>query len=191
MRRIKMFGMLVAVICAISALGAANSSAEFTASATGELHGRALENQLFTTSAGSVLCSAATTTGTITKTATPEQHVTVHYSGCTAFALPAVHVSTATYLFTTDGTVHIVEPITITVTKTLFTAHCTITVKAQTVGTVDFETVGSKVKVTPTVTGIHSVGSGGPCGSTTSNTGTYEGASEIERVGGGFVAFDK
>jgi hypothetical protein len=197
----KKFGVLLAVfaLCAIGAASAHAENSEFTASATGSLSGSALENQVFNTGAGEVVCTTAATSGTIASVSATEQHVTVNYSGCKAFGLVNVHISAATYNFTAAKTekevtqpnrVDIVNPITITVTKTLFTAHCTVTVPAQTVGTVDFENNGNNVKVTPTVTGIHSTGSGGVCGGTNS-TGTYEGASEVHREGGGSVGFDK
>jgi hypothetical protein len=190
MRSLKKLGVLVIAVLALGAFGAANASAEFTASALGEIHGNALETQVFETVAGTIECAGATTTGSITALASTEQHVTVHYSNCKAFGLVNVHISTATYLFTThEGTVHVVEPITITVTKTLFTAHCTVTVGKQTLSKVDFINNGNNVIVQPTIGGIHSVGSGGVCGGTNS-TGTYTGKSEVSRVGGGTVSVD-
>lgn len=189
MRSMKKCGVLVTVVCALSAFGAADASARFTYSAPGTIHGVQLEKQVFKPGSGEVSCSNATTTGALLSRPTLDMHLTVHYSNCTAFGVVGAHISTATYLLTTDGTVHIVAPITITVTKTLFTAHCTVTVGAQTLSKVDVATNGNNLKLTPTVTGIHSVGSGGVCGGTNS-AGTYSGASEIERVGGGWLVFD-
>lgn len=197
MRSILKLSVILAAVCAVCAIGAANASAKFTASAVGTLHGHAEATQVFNTGtgAGNVECSTATITGAITATEPTQQEMTVHYSDCSAFGFPGVHISTATYLFTTSGEVHLLEPITITLTKTLFTAHCTVTVKAQTLNKVDYTTTGtpgvnSHVTITPTITGIHSVASGGPCGSGTSIGGTYTGASTYHRVGGGYVAFD-
>lgn len=196
MRSMKQLGVLVTAVCALSAVGAATASANFTASATGTLHGHAEATQVFNTGGGfgNIECHAATITGTIRATQATEQEVTVHYSNCTAFDLVGVHMSTATFLFTTSGEVHLLEPITVTVTKTLFTPHCTLVMKAQTLNKVDYKTTGtpgvdSHVTVDPTMTGIHSTWSK-PCGSGTSTAGTYTGASTYQRSGGGWVAFD-
>ncbi len=189
MRSMKKLGVLVAVF-ALCAIGAANASAaEFTASETGSLEGKALETNVFTTSGGKVECTGAATSGTIAKTADTKQHVTVKYSGCKAFSIANTHISDATYLFTSDGTVHVENTITITPTIFGFSA-CTVTVTPQTVGTVDFANSGSNnVKVTPTVTGIKYHSTGGSCGSAGEN-GTYTGASEVNRSGGGTLRFD-
>jgi hypothetical protein len=44
--------------------------------------------------------------------------------------------------------------------------------------------------VVPTVEGIEYTATGTPCGTGTKTDGTFSGASEVERVGGGWVAFD-
>jgi hypothetical protein len=189
MYSIKKLGVLATVIWALGAIGAANASAEFTYSATGELHGDALENQVYNTGSGEIICSGATTTGTIASTNTAALHLTVQYSGCKVFGLTNVEITKATFLFTTDGTVHLLQPVGFTVAKTLFTKHCTFTISEQTVGTTDYVNNGNNLILEPTITGIHSVGTGGPCGGT-SSTGTFGSRSEIHRVGGGSVSFD-
>jgi hypothetical protein len=190
MRSMKKLGALAAAVLALSTIGAANvSAAQFTASTTGSLTGKALATQVFTINGGTVECSAAASSGTIEKIADTRQHVTVKYSGCSGFGVPTVDISDATYLFTSNGTEHIQN--TITIEPTVFqTALCTVTVKPQSVGTIDFENSGANnVKVTPTVTGIVYESTGGICGSGGSN-GTYKGANEISRVGGGALRFD-
>lgn len=193
MRRIKKCVVLLILVCALSAIGAANASATFTYSATGSLHGHPETTQVFNTGTGEVACTGATVTGAIVSTNASELELTTHYSGCKAFGIVGVHISTATYLFTTSGEVHVLEPITITVTKTLFTAHCTVTVPAQTLNKVDYATTGTAgsthVTITSTITGIHSTGTGGVCNGTNTN-GTYTGAKTIARVGGGWIEFD-
>ena len=189
MRSMRKLGVLVAVF-ALCAIGAANASAaEFTASATGTLTGKALANQVFTTNGGTVTCSTAATKGTIEKTADTQQTVGVKYSGCTAFGFATVDISEAKYQFTASGPVHILN--TISITPTFFgSSLCTVTVKPQTVNTVDFANSGSNnVKVTPTVSGIVYESTGGSCGSSGAN-GTYTGANEVSREGGGTVRFD-
>jgi hypothetical protein len=188
----KKLGILVAVF-ALSAIGAASASAhaEFTASATGSLAGSAVEPNVFTTSGGTVTCNNAATSGTIAETAATAQHVTVKYSSCTAFGFVNTHISDATYLFTaaTGTNVHVQNQIKITPTTFGFSA-CTVTVNPQTVGTVDYANSGANnVRVTPTVTGIAYTSTGGICGPS-GNNGTYSGASEISRVGGGTLRYD-
>jgi hypothetical protein len=190
MRSMKKFGVLAVVAFALCAIGAANASAAtFTASATGSLSGKATATQVFTTSAGEVKCSNAATSGTIASTASTEQHVTVVYGSCTAFGFP-VHISPATYLFTADGTVHIKNTITLEVTVP-FLPDCHITVGSQTVGSVVYANLaGGKMSITPNITGITYTTTGGSCGSG-GNNGTYKGANEVERVGGGSISWDK
>ncbi len=190
MHSMKKLSALVAVL-ALCAIGAANASAaEFTASATGTLTGKALATQVFTTNGGKVECTTAASSGTIAKTADTQQEVNVKYSGCTAFGFATVDISEAEYQFTAAGQVHVQN--TIKITPTLFGASiCTVTVKPQaSLGLVDFANSGaSNVKVTPTVAGIIYESTGGACGSSGIN-GTYVGASEVNRVGGGTLRFD-
>lgn len=189
-RFIRTLGLTFVAAFAFSAMAVASASAaEFTASETGDLAGKALENQVFTTNGGTVTCKTATTTGEIKATADSEQHVTVNYSNCTAFGIADVHISPATYTFTSSGQVHIGNTITIEVTIPLL-PDCTVTVAPQTVGTVDFSNNGNNVVVTPTVTGISYTTSGNILCGSSGNNGTYGGKNEVNRVGGGWVAFD-
>ena len=187
MRSFKKFGVLAVVAFALCAIGAANASAAtFTASATGSLTGKATATQVFTTNGGQVKCSTAATSGEIKSVASAEQHVTVKYTGCNAFGFVNTHITDATYLFTADGTVHILNTITITPTG----AGCTQTVKPQTVGSVTYTNSGTKLVITPNVTGITYSSTGGICGASGAN-GTYSGSNEVERVGGGSISWDK
>ncbi len=191
MRSFKKFGALALAVVAFSALGVANASAaEFTASSTGSLVGAATEDQVFNTGAGEVVCKKAATTGTVSSTKATNQHVTVKYSECKAFNIATVDISDATYNFTASGQVHIVNPITITVTG--FLIECTVTVAAQSVGSVAFANDGTGgLTVTPNVTGITSTGNGGLCGGHNA-TGTYRGASKVAHTGSGqTLTFDK
>jgi len=191
MYAMKKLGAIVAVL-ALSAIGAANASAaQFTASATGSITGKALETQEFTINAGTVRCSTADISGTLASVAFDEVHAHVTYKNCTAFSgFVPVHNITATYPFTADGKIRIIHSITITVTAP-FGATCHITFPSQTVGTVDRanNAGGTGVVMTPTVSGISYTTSGGFCGAGGSN-GTYKGKTEITRVGGGFIKFD-
>jgi hypothetical protein len=196
MRTLEKLGVLAVAVFAICIVGVASASAaQFTVSATGNLEGHALSgsegNQVFTTTAGTVTCTAAATKGEIKSFAASEQEVTVTYSGCTAFGIVNVDITPATYNFHASGTVDITKEITITVTGGIF-GNCTVKVPSgQTVGTVAFSNSGSNnILVNPSVTGIKYTGSGGLCGSGTDTNGTYVGKSEVNRVGGGSIQFD-
>ncbi|HKH64783.1 MAG TPA: hypothetical protein VKA35_04905 [Solirubrobacterales bacterium] len=188
MRNLKKLGTFVVALLALSAIGVASASAAtFTASATGKLEGHALNTQVFTTNGGTVKCTAAKTTGNILFTATTEQHVTVEYSGCTAFGGFKATVSPATYIFTASGVVHIENIITIDVPGLL----CKVTVGGQSVNSViyDNNSFHTKIIETSTISNIAYSSSGGFCGTSGTN-GTYTGNNEIERLNGGSVTYD-
>jgi len=180
----KKFGVLLAVF-ALSAIGAGSASAaQFTASATGNLTGKATATQVFTFNGGQVKCSNAHTTGTIKSVATAEQTVEVKYSACTGFGF-IVAPFTAQYNFTANGEVHIENTITIIPQG----AGCTITIAPQPVGKVGYSTSGTKLILIPNVSGIVYTSTKGLCGSSGGN-GTYTGTNEWERIGGGSLTFD-
>jgi hypothetical protein len=188
MRTLKKFGVLMVAVFALSVVGVASASAAtFTSSEEGELQGHALTTQVFETNAGPVNCPVAEVTGFVIAKESTEQHVTVHYKNCKAFSgLVSVEISTATYLFTSNGTVHILKPIVINVPL----GGCTQTVPAQTVSSVSFSgnSEGNLVE-SSAVTGIEYETSGGLCGEPGSD-GTYVGDNEVELVKGGTLGFD-
>lgn len=188
MRSFKHFGALVAVF-ALCALGAANAQAEslFTSSAgSGTISGTQTNNQVFKTTSGNVTCTKASATGTIGGAATTQQEAEVTYSECKANGVATAHVSKAVYLFTANRTVHLLNTVTITVTKTLFTAHCTITITPQTpAGLIDYEADSPGLIVTSTNTGIEYHVSGQPCGEPGTYTdGTYTGSVTVKASSG-------
>jgi hypothetical protein len=190
MRTLKKFGALAAAVFALSAIGAANASAaEFTASATGNLVGKALENQVFTTNGGTIQCSTAASKGPLTSTAAKDWHLTIFLSGCSAFGFASVDIVELTFTFTSIRRVHLTASLIFT--PTLFgTSLCTLTMAPQELGSVEYANSGtSNVKITPNISGIVYTSSGGSCGSSGSN-GTFKGASEVSREGGGTVRFD-
>jgi hypothetical protein len=193
-REAKMLDMKKLYVCVIAtalcAIGTGSASAaQFTSSATGSFGGHALENQVLTTNAGEVVCTGATSAGPLQNLADTQIHETRTYTGCKAFSVATVHTSPVTLTLTADGTVHVVNPITIT--PTLFgVSACTITIPAQTWTGIAYSNVGANnIKVTPMVTGIVYISTGGPCGASGSN-GTLRGASELNRIGGGTLRFD-
>ncbi len=188
MRSMKQLGILAAF--ALFAIGASNASAaEFTASATGSLEGKALETQVFTFNGGKLECNGLESSGTIAKTADTRWHWKKKFSVCVLFGIGTVHVAEVTVELTSNLQLHINSTIALTPTVFGFSA-CTLTVTPQTVGTVDVANSGSNnVKVSPTVTGLAYHSTGGACGAS-GNNGTYSGASELNRVGGGTLRFD-
>jgi hypothetical protein len=191
MRNFKNFGVLVAAAAALGAIGAANASgAQFTAEpGAGSIAGKAILTQVITISGGKIECSVASASGAIPTTAATQLHVTVHYTGCTAFGFATVDMANGTYVLTASGSMHIKEALT--VTPTLFgSSICTVTFTPQTVSTTDFGNSGaSNMLMTPTITGLDYHSTGGACGPAGTN-GTYTGASEYNRVGGGTLRFD-
>lgn len=176
MNRLKKLGGLSVVICVLGAICVANASAaEFTATKTGALTGSNTGNQTWTLNAGLVKCAEASVAGNISSKSFTDLHITVTYGKCTAFNLPIAHVSPGTYSMTANGEHHLIETLTITVTKTLFTPECTITISPQTNKSVAFQNYGSDLIATSSLTGIVYTSTGGPCGFSGSS-GTFEGA---------------
>ena len=188
----KRFAKMLMVTCVaalpLAAVAPGASAAPFTASATGELKGTQTTEQVFTVGGANVVkCKKASTTGKIVSVATGEQHVTVTYSECSAtfFGFPAgtVDISPATYNFTANGEVHVVEPISIKATG----LGCETIVGKQTLKSVSYTNEAGKIKITSNVTGIVSTS---PNGCPTGTTGTYSGSNLTERVGGGTLSWD-
>ncbi|HKO37482.1 MAG TPA: hypothetical protein VJU14_03850 [Solirubrobacterales bacterium] len=178
--------VVLAVVFALSAIGAASASAaQFTASSTGELSGRGSLSHTFKFTGGNVSCLTTKINGTIAKTASTEQHVTVNYSGCTAFGFASVHITPATYNLTASGTYHITNTITMTVTG----AGCSITIGPQSRGSVVYSSLpGGYLQANFYVSGLSYTSTGGLCGS--SGLGFYDGWTESHRVGGGSLSYD-
>ena len=186
MRTLQRLGALIVVAFALSAIGAANASAaQFTASATGFLSGKAVLIQIFTTNGNQVKCFTAASSGTIKSVASEEQTVEVKYSGCTAFGFVNTHITTAFFNLTANGTVHIENTITITPTG----AGCTQTYPPQTRGLVMFYNSANGYRADFHLSGLTYYSTGGLCGPS-GNTGNFDGSTELQRVGGGYLTYD-
>lgn len=198
-RNLKMFGMAIVAVFAMSAVAASMASADsFTAEKAPVTYtGNQSEANVFTTTVGTVKCTVTTFKGTVNSTSTTTASVTPTYSGCTAFGFPAdIEVNGCEYLLhvgaATTGTVDVVCPVgkEITVVATTSatnpTPKCIVHIKAQSgLGTVTYSNVGTgttrEVLVSVNVSGIHythTPGSGlGACPTEgTSTTGTYTGS---------------
>lgn len=187
MRSIKTIGMAVVAVLALAVVGVAQASAhEFTASAVGlTIKGKALNTQVFKTSAGTVECTTATPSGKTEALKAETQKIAVNYGNCEAFGATEVSISTAHYDFNANGTVTIESAITINA-KTIFGEECVVTVEGgQTVGTVSYKPAEGKITEESKVEKIKSTATGGSfCGSGESSTGTYSGNNLVEAEGG-------
>jgi hypothetical protein len=96
------------------------------------------------------------------------------------------HVTRAQYLFSADGLVAIENAIKILVLETTLTAHCTITVHPQNLGTIKYDTDSSSTLLELSeVHSIKALSSGEPCGPAGELTGgTYTGSNLIELFAG-------
>jgi hypothetical protein len=193
MRSLKVFGVLAIAVVALMAVTAASAMAapKFTASASGgTLTGAATANQVFKINGGTTTCTGAATDGTVPPSPSEDVHVTVIYSGCTAFGFINTDISEATYTFTANGEVHILNTITITPTG----AGCTVTVEPQTVKSVSYDNKTSGgftgIEETSAVSGITYHSSGGLCGTSGAN-GTYTGNSFLHGPTGVTISWDK
>ena len=192
-RFIKMLMVTCVAALALAAVMAAGASAStFTATATGKIKGSATTEQVFTVGGANVVkCKKAATTGEIKSTESAEQHVTVNYSECSAtfFGFPAgtITISPATYNFTANGEVHILNTITIHSAG----LNCDTVVTPQTRSSVTYTT-----KTINLVTGIEShthvtaISSESSNGCPSGTAGTYTGSNLTEREGGGSISWD-
>jgi hypothetical protein len=202
-RNLKVFGLSIIAILALSSVAASMASADkFTVeSSPATLTANQVEANVFTTTAGTVKCTTTTFKGTVNVVSTTEVTVAPTYGGCTGFGFPAhVDVNECVYVLTinpaagvTTGTVDVECPagkeITVTATTSSVnpTLKCTVHVPTQTdVGVVTYKNVGTppggetrEVLVEVNLAGLkytHTAGSGlGACPSGSSSTGTYKG----------------
>jgi hypothetical protein len=191
MNRLKKLGTLAVVICALGAVCVANASAEpkFTATKAGALNGLNANKQRWIFNGGEVVCGEANVGGNLPSEEFTDLHVTVTYSKCKVSGLIDVHVSPGTYSLTANGEMHFVETMTFTWTKTIFSAHCTLTIAPQSNKVVEYENAGSDPFVKFKLTNIVYTSTGGVCGSSGS-FGILDGELRIGRTFGGSIIHD-
>ena len=210
MRKLKVLGLALVAVCALSALSAASASANYNiaSGSGGSITGNQVTSNVFTTDVGNVTCTIVTFTGSQatetaeTLTVTPKfetcklagQKVTVDPTeGCKfLFEKP----TTTEPVGTTDANVRVCQdeegnPKGHIVIKDTAGLGCEVTVKPQTVGHVMFtnEAAGT-VLAEATVTGIHYTWTKGcpnaPKGEPGTNTnGTYTGSVRVSGEAGG------
>ncbi len=180
MKGIRLIGLGVLAVLALTVTAASASAHEFIASKAGaKLEGKALSTQVFTTAAGKVECKALNVTAGETALKSETQKLTIQYKECKAFGLSA-EITPAEYVFNANGTVNIQKAITIKA------AGCTVTVPAQEkLGTITYKNSSPVKTITlePSVTGIKSKGEGFACTYAEEAKGTYAGNSEIAAAG--------
>jgi hypothetical protein len=189
MRNIKALGLALVAVFAMSAVIASAAQAEQSYRSSGtptELSGtQVATNKFHVPGAGTVECTGANFTGTVTGTAVSTLEVHPTYSNCVAFGFAGTHITTTgcNYKFDTpvanQAAVHVLctGTNTIKITPTFFGASvCTVEVGSQTpTGVVDLANNAGKtdVLVTSTVTGIsHTAG----CGASAAADGEYTGS---------------
>lgn len=181
MRGTRYVGTAFVVVAMVLGSTSADASAHtFKASQKGELKVKQMQEQLFTTAAGTIECEELTGKGTVNVLETEVQTATIEYKECYAFGIEAI-VSPVEYEFNANGTVSILKAVTIKAS-----AFCTIKIPAQSkLSSVRYiNLTGGKLELEPDVLGITSTGSGSGCGYGTESDGSYAGRSEVELVGG-------
>lgn len=202
-RNLKVLGLAITAVLALSAVGASMASADaFKSEAapvtlTGTTDPGTTET--FKTTAGSVTCHGSYV-GTVNATSTTTLSVTPSYSGCTALGFPGsqVHVNGCSFLFhitptagVKTGTVDIVCPEGQSIKVTALsvgTLKCTIDVPAQTgLATVTYSNAGAasgstrEVTVSAVINNLHYLHTSelatglGKCTAGTGTDGKYEG----------------
>jgi len=212
MRNIKVLGLALTAVLAMSAFAAATASANefnsesYPTTGTGTKDGEFLD--VLTLTAGTVKCTTPTYKATLSAKSTSVS-VAPSYAGCTGFGFPGEVVTTGcVYVFnigagaTTEGDVDLectgANEITI-ISKSGATVKCTVHVKSQTDigGTVKYINISAgatrEITVEANLTGIdytHTAGTGiGACtsGSSTTGTLTAKGVATGENAGGTHV----
>jgi hypothetical protein len=160
------------LLAAVGVAAAELSPPKFVALGEGTLTDHSLTPQVFHLEKGGgnyVVCEAEHSEGEVKERETKEQEVRVNYEKCTAHTSIgeySVTVSPAHYNFHAEGSVDVVEPITIEGVP-----FCTITVPKQTgLKTITYTNSGNNIIVEAKVTGIKEESCLG-----TSTTGTYFG----------------
>jgi len=184
MKRIVILGAALLTIFGVVAVDAVSVSAsgdEFHASKAGKTKSKGTDVQVFRTSAGSVECSEVTGTGTIAAGSSSSHKEVFTYSGCTAFGT-TVKISSADFEFFASGAIKLEN----TVTVVPSTKECELVLEPQTVDGATYENrSGGKIEAEAEAEKVHSKGTGGNCGGT-STTGSY-GGSDLGELEGGTI----
>jgi hypothetical protein len=183
MKRIRLIGLAVVAVFALSGVAVSSASAftKFVAKPlNAEVKDHNLNTHKFKTAVGTVECKTETSKGTVESLESATNLESVKYTECkvTEPFEAAATVSEAKYLFNAGGSVKIENTITVK------TSLCTITVKPQEDTGVTYANLAGKLEVKAAVKNIV-YSTSGLCGTKTNEKGgEYSGNSEAEVVGG-------
>jgi hypothetical protein len=183
MRRIVILGVAMVAAFAVVAVDAISVSAsgdEFVASKVGKIKSKG-SAQTFKTSAGTIECSEVTGSSEILagelKSVVHKEVLT--FVNCKGFGDP-VAISAAHLELNANGSAKLEKKVTLKPEG----AGCEVLIEAQSLGGFGYSNAaGGKVNVEPTVTAIHSKGTGGICGGENTE-GSYSGTIVSELEGG-------
>jgi len=182
MQRLMMIcGVVLLSAFTLTGVGAVSVSAsghEFITSTTGKTKSKGTNVQRFKTGAGTIECTAVTGTGEVKETKMVGHKEVLTYSGCSGFGVN-LKVTPAHFEFNANGFAKLEKQVVIS-SESL---TCEVLIEPQTLETVSYANESGKVKATATVTKIHSIGTGGMCGSENTE-GTYSGSILGELEGG-------
>jgi len=184
---VKVLGLALAAVFALSAIvaSAASATTTFTAESEAKLTVSANETQVFTYTAGGaqIKCTGFAVDNAQIVASSTEIEFTPTYTGCTGPGGITTHITMSgpcTITVKADSTVYFCRrggKITFTVT-----GLCTYHLTTQQTGSVSYDNIGSgttrEIKVTPSVTGIATTNTnpGFLCGPESSTTGTLSGS---------------
>jgi len=203
-RKLKVFGLALVAALALTAVMASAASAQFTSTSEHTILSGSQKtgtNDVFSAGSGfgAVTCENATFSGTSATKSATEQTITPTYTTCKDSFGRVVDVTSGSYNFTTNGTVHTEGTFTLKVTSGA-SVICTVTIGAQSgVNGITYKNLGgtSGEEVTSHSTNVKSTIEGGffNCGTSTTNAtaGTYDGVAIItgKDTSGNAVAINK
>ena len=195
MKHVKIFGMTVMALLAVSAVGVSGASAAlllFLASTTGLLLGHLVGGpHQFVTEEGTVECEVANAHGTVSSTATEIQAAIVTYEKCKVSGLGvSATITPAEYLFNANGTATLDNLVKVNAGSGL----CIINIEPQgPLSTIGYDNIAGppmEILVLANVTGISYEASSVLCPKKGKfNGGTYKGT-ELVNLDGGEILID-
>jgi hypothetical protein len=189
MKRATMLGvalMLALAVAGVNAISVSATEHEFISSKTGKVLDKTLEKtkQIFKTGVGEVKCETATGEGNVTEGKQTTNKELIKYSNCSGPG-GKVSISNADFEFSANGSAKIIEKNILVMLEGLG-CHVTIPTQAGPLESVSYTNEsGGKVMAAANISGIHSFGSGGSCGTAEETGGSYTGSIEAELEGGG------
>jgi hypothetical protein len=185
MRAIRHLGLVLMGVCAAGVMTTASAGAfTFETLEMKSLKMSAKASQVFKTAAGSVECAGLRAVAGEGILDGLQQEVTVQYEKCKVFGIAATVEPAAVLTFDADGTMDLGNTLTV-----LAASGCAVTIFPWARHTtVKYSQTGKEVVAEPSISGITSLGRGGPeklCEYAEESKGTYSGASTFGLTGGG------